>query len=197
MLMKTKTPAAWKTLAPTLAALLGGSLLALAQPAPGEKPANRPALPRAGEFQQRLQAIVGRGDFAALRVLTEEQRESFRQGMETHRDKLREFEGQLRDARKEMMAVGLADKFDEDAVRKKALEVGRIEAELTVLRAKVLANVKPALSTEQIEQIKNPPPFNPGEFRGANRGDIPARPNRPAAGPRDEHDLPSKPKPEN
>jgi len=185
------------TLTSTLAVLLGGSLIALSQPAPNEKPANRPASPREGGFQQRLQSIVSRGDFAALRVLTEEQRDSFRQAMEDQRDKLREFEEKVRDARKEMIATGLAKEFDEEAVRKKALEVGKLEAELTVLRAKALAKVKPPLSVEQIEQIKNPPPFNPGEFRGTNRGDAPTRPNRPPAGPRDEHDLPAKPKPEN
>ena len=195
--MKTKTPLARKILTATLAALLSGSLLAPAQTAPKEKSEARPVPPREGGFQQRLQAIVGRGDFAALRVLTEEQRESFRQAMESQREQMRPFEEKLRDARKEMIAAGLAEKFDEDAVRKKALEVGKLEAELSVLRAKALTKVKPALSAEQIEQIKNPPPFNPGEFRGPNRGDAPARPNRPAAGPRDEHDLPAKPKPEN
>ena len=176
--------------------LLAGSLIALAQPAPDEKPGTRPGPPREGGFQQRLQSIVSRGDFAAVRVLTEEQRDSFRQTMEDQRDQMRGFEEKLRATRKEMIAAGLAETFDEDAVRKKALEVGRLEAELIVLRAKALAKVKPALSAEQIKQIKNPPPFNPGEFRGANRGGASSRPNRPPAGPRDEHDLPLPPKTE-
>lgn len=196
-LMKTKPTTVRSPLVPTLAALLGGSLLALAQPTPGEKPANRPAPPREGPLQQRLQALAPRGDFAAFRVLTEEQRASLRQTMQNQREQMRGFEEKLRLARKEMIATGLAEKFDEDAVRRQALEVGKLEAELTVLRAKALAQVKPPLSAEQIEQIKNPPPFDPGEFRGANRSEPPARPNRPPAAPRDEHDLPAKSKAEN
>jgi len=190
--MKTKPAIVRGILTTTLAALLSGSLIARAQPVPNEKPENRPSQPRDSGFQPRLQAIVPRGDFAAFRVLTEEQRDSFRQAMEGQRDKIHDFEEKVRDARKEMIAAGLGEKFDENAVRQKALEVGKLEAELTVLRAKALAKVKPALSTEQIEQIKNPPPFNPGEFRGEAR----QRPNRPPAGPRDENDLPAKPKTE-
>jgi len=196
-LMKTTPVTTRRILTVTLAALLGGSLLALAQPAPNEKPENRPNPPREGQFRERLQAVVQRGgDFAAFRVLTEEQRESFRTAMQDLREEMRGFEEKLRDARKDLIAAGLTEKFDEGAVRKKALEVGKLDAELTVLRAKALSKVKPALSAEQIEQIKNPPPFNPGEFRGENRPQTPRRADRPPGSPRDENDLPAKPKAE-
>ena len=196
-LMKTPSAIARRILAVNLAALLGGSIITFAQPAPNEKSDNQPAPQRRGQFQERLQAIVPRADFAAFfRVLTEEQRESFRAAMEDEREKMRGLEEKMRGARKELMNAGLAERFDEDAVRGKALEVGKLDAELTVLRAKALSKMKPALSAEQIEQIKNPPPFNPGEFRGENRAPSPRRADRPSTGPRDENDLPAKPKAE-
>jgi len=159
--------------------------------------------PGGGAMGQALQA--GRMAFQLERVLTEDQRFSLREAMEKQREKMRETEEKLRPLRKELLEAGLAEKFDEKAVRKLALEVGKLDAEITVLRAKAMSQIKPALSAEQMEKIKNPPPFEPGEFRRNfqgnpdnnrpnNRND--ARPNRDR-GPRDENDLPPKPKPEN
>ncbi len=137
----------------------------------------------------------------AYRVLTEEQRRSLREAMEAQRDQTRALDEKLRLARKEVIVTGLTEKFDENAVRTKALEVGKLEAELAVLRARALSQVKPPLSADQIEQIKNPPPFKPGESR-LRTGDgrlraVPMRPVKtPPVGARDEHDLPAAPKPE-
>jgi len=175
-----------------LAIATAGSLTSFAQPSPAAKSEGREA-PRPGPaFQERLAAIVRPGDFAVIRVLTEEQRNSFREALAEQRDKARELEKKLRDAREAAIAAGLTKTFDENNVREKALEVGRLEAELAVIRARALSEVKPPLSTEQIEQIKNPPPFKPGQdrLRPVRRG------VRPNAGPRDENDLPAKPKPE-
>jgi len=195
--MTTKTPTIRKFLPAIMAAVFGATLLALAQPAPTEKPENRPAPPRGGGFQDRPQAGAPRGDFAFFRVLSEDQRESFRDAMEAEGEKRRDLEMKLRDTRKDLMAASLEAKIDEAAVRKHALELGRLEGELALLRAKALAKVKPPLSAEQIEQIKNPPPFNPGEgFRPNPQRDFQDRPARPRAGPRDENDLPPKPKAE-
>jgi hypothetical protein len=77
-----------------------------------------------------------------------------------------------------MFQAGLVQKFDEDALRQKALEAGRLDAELTVLRAKALSKMKPPLSPEQIEKLKNPPPFEGGEPRPEFRRD-----ERPRGGP--------------
>lgn len=192
-----------------LAALaLSFVIAAEAQPNPPERNAER--RPGAREFPrgdrpqfggaigQAMQA--GRTAFAIERVLTEEQRSSLRETMEKQREKMRAIEEKLRAQRKELLEAGLAEKFDEKAVREKALEIGKLDAELTVLRAKAMSQMKPALSAEQIEKIKNPPPFEPGEFRRnlpGNQGNDDSRPNRPNRGPRDENDLPPKPKPEN
>lgn len=124
------------------------------------------------------------------RVLTEDQRQSLRSAMEAQREQSREIEGKLREARRELMKTGMIDKFDEAAVRAKALEAAKLDAELTVLRAKAFSQMKPPLSAEQIEQLKNPPPFEGGE----GRRDLPRRPDRGASGSRDENDLPSKQK---
>ena len=133
--------------------------------------------------------------FDLERVLTDEQRASFRDAMEKQRDKTRDLEEKLRDARKDLFQASIAEKFDEDAIRKKALEVGKLEAEQTVLRAKAMSQMKPALSSEQLEKLKNPPPFEPGEFRRDMRNE--QREGGRPRGPRDENDLPPKPKPEN
>jgi hypothetical protein len=74
------------------------------------------------------------------------------------------------------------------------MEVGRLDAELSVLRAKAMSKMQPPLSEEQIERISNPPPREmqapPG---GPDRGPGPRRNNRPPPGPRDQ---PVAPKPE-
>ena len=173
----------------------------LAQPGPDNAP-KRPQPPLDARRGDRL-AFGGPqgwqpGRYAPLleRVLSEEQRLSLREAMETQRDKIRDLEEKLRDARKEMFQAGLVQKFDEEALRQKALEAGRLDAELTVLRAKALSKLKPPLSPEQIEKLKNPPPFEGGEPRPEFRRDERPRADRPQRGPRDENDLPPKPKPE-
>jgi len=118
------------------------------------------------------------------RVLTEQQRQSLRTAMESQRDQMRSLEGNIRDARRALMKVTLLEKFDEDMVRSKALEVGKLEAELTVLRAKAMALVQPPLSQEQIERISNPPP--PREMDGPPDGPRPGpRQDQRPPGPRD------------
>ncbi|TAL01262.1 MAG: periplasmic heavy metal sensor [Verrucomicrobia bacterium] len=181
-----------------------------AQPQDGAPGGARPQ----GRFQERLQAIApGTGAFAVMRVLTEEQRESMRTAMQAQREKMQPIEEQMRAARKELAVAGLTGKFDEDAVREKALKVAKLEAELTVLRAKALSQIQPPLSAEQIEQIKNPPPMEMGQGRAQGRPengngnpDQPRRQYRPndggndaprgqrPPGNRDENDLPPKPK---
>jgi len=108
---------------------------------------------------------------------------------------MREVEEKLRDARRDLLQASMIEKYDEEAIRKKALEVGKFDAELTVLRAKAFSKMKPALSAEQIEQIKNPPQLEGGPNRGDNGGE-PRRPGRFSDKPRDENDLPVKPKTE-
>jgi uncharacterized membrane protein len=128
------------------------------------------------------------------RVLTEDQRISFREAMESQRDKLRDLDEKLRVARRESLQASVAPKYDEKDVRKKATTVAKLEAEMAVVRARALSRVKPSLSADQIERLGNPPPFEGGTPRPGFQRDRPG--NRPERGPRDANDLPSRPRPE-
>ena len=204
--MKKKPSVLLSILSRSCLALLLGALPALAQPAPNARadgPRSRPFLlddrPR-GDFQpDRPQGGFRpggpQGQFFPMlqRVLTDDQRASLREAMEAQREPMRDLEEKIRAVRKDLMQASLAEKFDEVAIRNKALEAGKLDAELTVLRAKAFSQMKPPLSAQQIEQIKNPPP--PENGGGPNPGEFRRRPDRPPGGPRDEHDLPVPPKP--
>ena len=138
---------------------------------PGQLPAG--ALGRFGPGYERLTS-----------VLTEEQRASLRTVLEDQREKVRDLEEKLRDARKELFEAGLTQKFNEAAVRQKAMEAARLDAEMTVLRVKAFSQMLPQLSAEQIQKLKNLPPG-----AGENRGE-PER-SRPDV-KRDENGLPLK-----
>jgi Spy/CpxP family protein refolding chaperone len=118
------------------------------------------------------------------RALTGEQRESLHAAMESQRDSMRSLEGKIRDARQALLQASLAEKFDEAAVRTKALKVGKLEAKLAVLRAKAISKMQPPLSHEQIERISNPPP--PREMDGP--------PDGPRPGPRQNQRPPPTPR---
>jgi len=130
------------------------------------------------------------------RVLTEDQRESMRSIMASQRDEMRGIQEKMRVARKELLTASLAGKFDEEIVRAKALAVAKLEADLTVLRAKAMSQVQPPLSDEQIEQIMNAPqdrmqPGAGGPRPNERRGD---RPRRPREG--NDPQRPSRPDPQ-
>lgn len=184
------------------AAVFGGAEI-FAQPPPdqGQQPP-----PARGNFQrgERLPPIVrplaqfGAGFGPLMNVLTEEQRSSLRAAMEPQLGKIRELDGKVRDARKVALEATLAGKFDEDAVRAKAMDVAKLDVEIAVLRAKALSQMTPPLSPDQIERVKNalPPQGGPG-FGGGPRGlrrDFPGSPPAPAPG-RDQNDLPVPPRP--
>src|SRR5437899_4441952 len=119
-----------------------------------------------------------------LNVLTEEQRVSMRQGMLSDREKIRELEQKIVQSRKELFELGLREKFDEAAVRDKANEVAKFESEMTVLRVKAISRIKPPLTAEQVEKIKN---------SGPEMGDYQSEPPRRRHDvPRDENGLPLK-----
>ena len=168
------------------------------EPQPRRLPApdSRPGQDRGQRPQPGFQDGGQMGQFLPLliRVLTEEQRTSLREVAGAQRDQTREQEQKIRAARKEMLEATLAEKFDEATVRARALEIGKLEAELTVLRAKALSQLRPPLSPEQIEKLKNPPPMDRGLNTDRFRPDA-HRNNRPPSSPRDENDLPPRPKP--
>ena len=133
---------------------------------------------------------VAAGRFSAgferiLNVLTEEQRSSMREAMAADREKIRALEQKMRESRKELFELGLRDKFDEAAVREKATEAAKLDAEMTVLRVKDISIIRPPLTAEQIEKIKSS--FTPDMGDGQ-----PEPPRRRRDIPRDENGLPLK-----
>ena len=168
------------------ALLLNTLLVAQAQPNP-DKP-DRPR-PPVGERQRgegpgsRFQP--GPGGPNMERVLTEEQRQSMRDIMSAQREEMRGIQEKMRTARQELLKAALAETLDEDVVRAKALVVAKLEAEMTVLRVKAIAQVLPPLSEEQVEQILNPPMPNQMQRRDGEPGPGEGRGNRPPRGPRD------------
>jgi Spy/CpxP family protein refolding chaperone len=119
-----------------------------------------------------------------LSVLTEDQRASMREGMLGDREKIRELEQKIVQSRKELFELGLREKFDEAAVRDKANEAAKLEAELTILRVKAISKIKPPLTAEQVEKIKNSSPE-----MGDRQSETPRRRHDI---PRDENGLPLK-----
>jgi len=139
----------------------------------------------------------GPGYQRLLSVLTEEQRISLRKAMDEQREKARELEEQFRLATRDLYAVGLANKFDEDAVREKAAVAARSEAELSVLRFKAFSRMRPQLSTEQIARLREqaaersgrPPPNETSDATGSIQGELP---RKMPARQHDENGLPVK-----
>jgi Spy/CpxP family protein refolding chaperone len=120
-----------------------------------------------------------------LSVLTDDQRASMREGMLADREKIRELEQKMLQSRKELFELGLREMFDEAAVRDKANEAAKLEAEMTVLRVKAISKIKPPLTAEQVEKIKNSSSPEMGDRQSEpprRRHDI----------PRDENGLPLK-----
>ena len=168
-----RTDGAWRIgLAATLA--LSFIHLAAGQPRATDRP--RP------ERFAAAAARFGPGFDRVMNLLTDEQRASLREAMEDQRESMREWEEKIRVARMELFSLSLSPDFDEEKVRAKSLAAAKGEAELTVLRAKAFSKMRPALSGEQLRELR-------GLFPGMeNRSGG----NRSEKGERDEHDLPVK-----
>jgi Spy/CpxP family protein refolding chaperone len=168
-----------------------GTVLAQLPTGSESSPTRRPA-PK-GEGQRAMRPMGAPGGFGQLgtglarllEVLTDEQRASLRQALQEQRAKAGDLDQRLRTARQEVFAASVAEKFDEDAVRQKAEALAKLEAELTVLRARAFSQMRPRLTPEQIERINNPGPS------GRDSGQL-TPPRRHPQTPHDENGLPPK-----
>ena len=153
------------------ALMLNGFAVAHAQPNPDNPDRTKPPRPQRQPNPPEGRFQPGPGLALMERVLTEDQRESMRSIIASQREAMREIHEKMRVARKELLKVSLVDSFDEEAVRAKAMAVAKLEADLTVLRAKALSQVQPPLSDDQVEQIMNAPQerMQPGEPRSNER----------------------------
>ena len=88
------------------------------------------------------------------RVLTEEQRATLRQETEANRDKSRELEEKLRIVQRELREASIAEKPDPQVLEEKSKQLGELEGQRALLRAKMLAKIAPSLTPAQRERIK-------------------------------------------
>jgi Spy/CpxP family protein refolding chaperone len=95
------------------------------------------------------------GGFPIETVLNDEQRAEFREAMEGQRDKLRELDEKNMRLRRQLDEAMIAKELDEREVRRLSLALAEIEADRTVMRARALAKVRPSLTDEQLERLKN------------------------------------------
>jgi Spy/CpxP family protein refolding chaperone len=162
----------------------------------GAQPGQRPLARQFREQNPPMGGGAAGGLGRVALVLTPEQRASLRDASEEDRDKVRQLNEQLREARKAVAEASFAKEFKEDELRAKLEAAAKIDTELTIIRARALASIEPPLSDEQIEKAKNPPPRpqlqpdrQPGQPRPRPPGDQPVRRgpddqgNRPPPGP--------------
>lgn len=163
------------------------------------QPVQRPLVQQFREQNPPMGGGAAGGLGRVAMVLTPEQRTSLRDASEEDRDRVRQLNEQLRNARRAVAEASFAKEFNEDTLRAKLEAAAKIESELAIIRARSLASIEPPLSDEQIEQLKNPPPQDelrqqrpPGQGQGQPRPRGPAngaepRPrgngNRPPPGP--------------
>lgn len=196
----TPSPSRLKIICAALVASFVLSIGVNAQTPPDPDRPNRPNPPggegRRGQPGAPGGLRPGQGMPVMEQLLTEDQRDSMRQAMESQREKLRDIQDKIRVARKALMTAALADDFKDDVVRAKALEVAKLEAELTVVRLKALSDVQPALSQEQLDKLMNFQPQPGSPPGGDNQRPNNRRMNRPGNGPREGGEMPRPPKPD-
>jgi len=148
----------------------------------------------------RPEAPPGRLLFLA-RVLDEEQRMSLREIVAGQRGEMRQLEERLRAARRELLEVALQERANKDLLRRNAEVIGKLETELALRRARVMAEIRPRLSPEQRERLAHAPgpEFAPGPGLPPERlprrfeGERPRDGERPQALPRERR--PDEPRP--
>lgn len=94
---------------------------------------------------------------AAMEGLTEEQRTAVRDEMQAMNQASRDLREKQRTAQSALRDAVFAEKIDESAIRAKAAEVGKIEGDLAVIRAKHMANLRGKLPAEAFARIKESP----------------------------------------
>ena len=80
--------------------------------------------------------------------------------------------------RRELDQALFGEKLDEELVRKKSLELAEVDLERSLIRARAFAKIRPSLSPEQLERLKEmrsemgrgPQGGQGGEFRGPPDG---------------------------
>ena len=117
-------------------------------------------------------------------ILNDEQGQSLREKMEASREAMAELGKKLLEKRRGMMGLVLAQPVDKKAIRAAFKELAKMESEIAIIRAEMIAGIKPPLSKEQLEKLKQPPrrpQGRPQQARPQQGRPAPDRPNRPPA----------------
>lgn len=114
----------------------------------------------------------GGGGFRFLRHLdlTGAQKTQVREVAETYRTEMRTRMNDLRSARQALRDIVHGEAFDEAAVRQAHKNVSAQGEELAVLRAKAFADIRPILTPEQLETLKELPARKSGRGMGGGKG---------------------------
>jgi Spy/CpxP family protein refolding chaperone len=108
---------------------------------------------------------MGERMFPAIgRLLTDDQRKSFQQIIESERGQIRPLEEKMRTSRQALLAQITDGNFNETLANQYAGESAKAEADLMVVFARALSKMQPPLSTEQIAQLKD---FQQGHFKAS------------------------------
>ena len=178
------------------------------RPSPEAQRPDRPPVERPGERRPEG------GPRPEPLNLNDEQREVWRNAMESHREDMMQLGEKMRDARRALQEAMFAEKQNSEKVKSAAKEVAELQAEMTVIQAKAFAALRPKLTGEQVERLKNMPPeflmravggpggpggpdfrapgtprdpnFKPGDEPRRPRGDAPENPPRESRRPRPE-----------
>jgi heavy-metal resistance protein len=106
-------------------------------------------------------------------VLNADQRLRYREALEGSRARMEELDTQLRQLQKELDDAMLDEHLNVDLIRDKAVVIARAEAEKTLIRARALAEIRPSLTPEQLDKLRNraiaPRPKATPEQREARR----------------------------
>ncbi len=174
--MKNRNLFARLTLPATVAVAVLIVGVASAQPSP-DAPRRRPSQPDAPRGE-RPPLQPPRPGLEIERVLTDEQRETFRAAREGAREHLRELQERTQQARRELHETMFSEKADEEVIRKHAATLAALEAERVVTQARVLAKIQPGLTPDQRERLRDLRPDAGPPRRETRRDESDVRPGR-------------------
>ena len=119
-------------------------------------------------------------------ILSDEQGASLRENSEASREAMAELGKKVFEKRRGMMGLVLAQPVDKKAIRAAFKETGKLEGGIAIMRAEMIAAIKPPLNKEQLEKLRQPPrrpqgrsQSRPQQARPQQGRPSPDRPQRP------------------
>ncbi len=145
------------------------------------KPARRAAID--GANPRAAAAAAG----AFEQVLTDEQRQAFREQMRASAGKMQSSQQESAKLRRELQEAVFSGKATEEFIKAKAEAIAKLDAEVLAARMNAMAKIVPSLTSEQKEklkelsvQVRN---ARPGLGAGRRNAEGPPAPREPAAPP--------------